>query len=438
MLEAPSLLEQYGLAASDIEDRSLIVRQMYLIAIHVPIYVRGNTHLLATDWKRSLELLRDSLGDRFGDIYVAAPSLRATAQTDQALEIINPREGIITIASFPFDTRARHYWLRHRNQWEHDLRRLVRDASVVHAGFDDCYRPISWLGFQLGVEYDKPTVFVQDVDHVSKIEASMAATTLARRPERYLYKTLFEHHCRQGVRQASLSLLKGGDLMKRYGPYAKNPQNFHDTSYLTHEIVAAEYVAARVQSCAQGRPLRLIYCGRLAPRKGVDHSIRAISRTRYLGAKVSLDIIGEGPERAKLEALVEALGLRQSVRFHGQRQYGATMLKELAQYDALLFTPECEDTARMIFDGYAAGLPLIGYATPYIQERAQEDGTAIVSPANNVNELARTLFRIDRHRDQLCNLMSNVLEAAHYHSADAWYQRRAEMTFEAVARHRCK
>lgn len=411
---------------------------MYLITIHVPIYVSGNTHLLATDWKRSLELLRDSLDDRFGNVYVAAPSLRASRSTDQALEVISQREGIITVPSFPLDTRARQYWLRYRNQWLWDVNRLAPGASVVHAGFDDCYRPISWLGFQLGVRHDKPTVFVQDVDHVSKIEAGMGATPLRKRPERYVYKSLYEYHCREGVRKASLSLLKGGDLVKRYGRYAKNPQNFHDTSYFTHEIVAFDDIAARNHSYAQGRPLRLVYCGRLAERKGVDHSIAAIARARELGAAVTLDIFGDGAERPKLEAQVASAGLQQAVRFHGQRQYGAQLLKDLSHYDALLFTPECEDTARMIFDGYAAGLPLIGYATPYIQERAQEDGTTIVSAVNDINELARTLYRITQNRAELCGLAANVQAAARYHSADAWYRRRAEMTFEAVANYRSR
>jgi glycosyltransferase involved in cell wall biosynthesis len=411
---------------------------MYLITIHVPIYVSGNTHLLATDWKRSLELLRDSLGGRFGNICVVAPSLRASVQTDQALEVVSQKDGIVTVPSIPLDIRARQYWLRYREQWRRDVNKLAADASVVHAGFDDCYRPISWLGFQVGVRHDKPTVFVQDVDHVSKIEASMSATPLSRKPERFIYKSVYEYSCRYGVRHASLSLLKGGDLIRRYGRFAKNAQTFHDTSYLSHEIVAAEDVEARNLSFSQGRTLRLVYCGRIVERKGLDQSIAAIARARELGVDVTLDIFGDGALRTQLEGQASALGLENSVRFMGHRQYGAPLLKELARYDALLFTPECEDTARMIFDGYAAGLPIIGYSIPYIQERASEDHTAIVSPLNNVNELARTLYRVSHNRSELCSLAPHVQAAAHYHSADAWYRRRAELTINAVEKYRSR
>jgi glycosyltransferase involved in cell wall biosynthesis len=415
---------------------SFILGQMYLIAIHVPIYVCGNTHLLATDWKRSLELLRDSLQERYGNIYVVAPSLTASEQTDQALEEVNQREGIITAPSFPLNTRARHYWLHYREQWMRDVGRLAIGAKVVHAGFDDCYRPISWLGFQIGARYDKPTVFVQDVDHVSKIEDGMALTPLARRPERFIYKSIYEYRCRQGVKQACLSLLKGNDLIKRYGPFARNPHTFHDTSYLTREIVDPQDVALRNQNAMGGRPLRFVFCGRVVEGKGLDHSITAIARARRMGANVSLDIIGDGIERANLEGLASGLEVQQFVHFLGHRPYGAELLRELSSYDALLFTPMFEDTARMIFDGYAAGLPLIGYATPYIEERAAEDRTAITSPLHDIDALARTLYRVDQNRSLLSDLMPHVNAAAQYHSADAWYRRRADLTFEAVANYR--
>ncbi|MFN3592228.1 MAG: hypothetical protein ACK4TG_08575, partial [Thermaurantiacus sp.] len=58
---------------------------MYLIPITVPIFMDGDQPMLATDWKRALVLLRDSLGGRFGPLVVAAPFAPA-AESDQPLE----------------------------------------------------------------------------------------------------------------------------------------------------------------------------------------------------------------------------------------------------------------------------------------------------------------------------------------------------------------
>ena len=122
------------------------------------------------------------------------------------------------------------------------------------------------------------------------------------------------------------------------------------------------------------------------------------------------------------------------MRLLGARSYGPALLRDLAAYDALLFTPTAEDTPRMIFDGYAAGLPLIGAAIPYVQERAAEENAAVVLPSDP-DEAARRLLALDQQRSLLAPLTQSAHRAGHYHAADAWYRRRAEWTHEAVARH---
>ena len=48
------------------------MKLMYLVAIHVPIYVEGGKQYVATDWHRSLMLLRDSVRPYFGQLTVLA------------------------------------------------------------------------------------------------------------------------------------------------------------------------------------------------------------------------------------------------------------------------------------------------------------------------------------------------------------------------------
>jgi hypothetical protein len=89
----------------------------------------------------------------------------------------------------------------------------------------------------------------------------------------------------------------------------------------------------------------------------------------------------------------------------------------------------------MIFDGYAAGLPLIGYSIPYVLEREREDN-AVVSTPRDPHGAAAVLAELDRDRPRLAALAKQARTAAQYHAADAWYRRRADWTNEAVARHR--
>lgn len=62
------------------------------------------------------------------------------------------------------------------------------------------------------------------------------------------------------------------------------------------------------------RDVDFIFVGRLVSQKGCDLLIRACSR---LNRPFRLSIVGDGPECAKLSALVQALGLQDSIRFLG-------------------------------------------------------------------------------------------------------------------------
>jgi len=62
--------------------------------------------------------------------------------------------------------------------------------------------------------------------------------------------------------------------------------------------------------------LRLCFIGRLVPYKGADMAITA-ALPLLRGGGAHLDILGEGPQRAQLEALVAREGVGAAVTFHG-------------------------------------------------------------------------------------------------------------------------
>lgn len=63
-------------------------------------------------------------------------------------------------------------------------------------------------------------------------------------------------------------------------------------------------------------PLRVVFIGRLVPYKGADMLIEAVAPLVREG-KVVLDLIGDGPERGKLEKIVDAENIGGGVTFPG-------------------------------------------------------------------------------------------------------------------------
>ena len=68
---------------------------------------------------------------------------------------------------------------------------------------------------------------------------------------------------------------------------------------------------------ADGRPLCFAYVGRLVSEKGVSVILEAARGLRNDGCSFELRLIGDGPERSRLETLIEQYGLQSAVRITG-------------------------------------------------------------------------------------------------------------------------
>ncbi|MFI5065000.1 MAG: glycosyltransferase family 4 protein [Streptosporangiales bacterium] len=103
-------------------------------------------------------------------------------------------------------------------------------------------------------------------------------------------------------------------------------------------------------------PVRLLFVGRLVRTKGARDAIRALGLAR--GLPVTLDIVGDGPDRGACEALTAELGLSGQVRFHGRLPRDeVTAFYQAA--DIFLFPSYREPGGNVVFEAMAHGLPLI-------------------------------------------------------------------------------
>jgi len=103
------------------------------------------------------------------------------------------------------------------------------------------------------------------------------------------------------------------------------------------------------------RPV-VLFAGRLIPKKRADVLIRAFAETA-LSTDADLVIIGDGPERSALEALVSQSGLSDRVHFPGFVQ-PAEMATWYAMAD-LFVLPSSETWGVVVIEALASGLPVI-------------------------------------------------------------------------------
>jgi glycosyltransferase involved in cell wall biosynthesis len=131
-----------------------------------------------------------------------------------------------------------------------------------------------------------------------------------------------------------------------------------------------------------------LYVGRLIAHKRVDVLLEALAAARGTAAERPLWIVGDGPERARLEARAKALGV--DARFEGMRPRG-----ELSGYHAraraiVLPSSEGEGLPNALLEAMAAGVPAIATRVPGVEDLVRGAGELV--PVGDAGSLAKALL----------------------------------------------
>lgn len=129
----------------------------------------------------------------------------------------------------------------------------------------------------------------------------------------------------------------------------------------------------------------IAYFGRLKGHKNIDHIVRALAILKDRDSRrLCLDLIGNGPERARLEELARTLGVADQIIFHGRVETDrAKALLKRSKVFVHASTQECGGSVNLL-EANACGLPVVCYRHPMGIDPAQviEGETGLmVSPA---------------------------------------------------------
>ncbi|MEM1183406.1 MAG: glycosyltransferase family 4 protein [Planctomycetota bacterium] len=107
-----------------------------------------------------------------------------------------------------------------------------------------------------------------------------------------------------------------------------------------------------------GDPFRVVTCGRLHVGKGHSDLIEAVAMLRGRSVETSLEIIGEGPDRPRLEAVIGDLGLGERVTLLGRLEQHE-IRDRLASAHAYALASHNEAIGVATMEAMAAELPVV-------------------------------------------------------------------------------
>lgn len=161
----------------------------------------------------------------------------------------------------------------------------------------------------------------------------------------------------------------------------------------------------------------ILYYGRLSKEKGIDTLLDA---QRLLGERVTLKLIGTGPEEGRLKARVEQENIR-NVEFLGFKS-GNDLVAEIKKAKATIIPSIWHEVFGLtIIESLSVGTPVIGSKVGGITELIKEGENGFLFERADEKELANKIDRlINLTEDEYAQMERNSYQAKNDFKPE-WY-----------------
>jgi glycosyltransferase involved in cell wall biosynthesis len=152
-----------------------------------------------------------------------------------------------------------------------------------------------------------------------------------------------------------------------------------------------------ITSTPRAKDPTIVCTGRLKSQKCIDVLIRAMPMVLIQYPSAILHIIGQGPDRARLERIAWSLGLFNNVRFHGYlRDYARDHLAARAW--VAVCPSAFEGWGVVCVEASARALPVIASDVPGLRDSVLDGETGFLVPHGDPTAIATALDRLFRDR----------------------------------------
>ena len=224
-------------------------------------------------------------------------------------------------------------------------------------------------GEEITTRFDAGSFGSRRVAHLRAADAVVAVS-------RFTQRALVEQ---MGVAAERVCLIENGVDTKRFSPGPDDP-------------------AFRARYGLAGKRL-VVAVGRLVPRKGFDKTISGWAQVLAAHPDAQLVIIGDGPQRAELQALADATGVAGSITLTGA--VSDTDLLSAYRSASLFVMPnrtmpdgDTEGFGLVFLEANACGRAVIGGRAGGAVEAVRDGESGLLVNGENVDEIADAIIRV--------------------------------------------
>jgi glycosyltransferase involved in cell wall biosynthesis len=292
---------------------------------------------------------------------------------------------------FPFDPRVIGHLRNLVKQLAPDVIQTHFVKSHFLARLSGIWRLCPWIAFHHGYTADaRRTTVYNQLDRWS-LRAPSRIIAVCRAFEQQLIS--------RGIPASRMSVLHNGISSDWLSKGAE---------------IAAEKTPMPTEVIESGRSRVLLAVGRLSKEKAFVDLIVAVNKLRVLQPElfVQLLIVGEGPERARIERAVRDCELQDRVRMVGH-------VRDVRPYfrmaDALAISSVSEGSPNVLLEAMAAGVPVVATSVGGIPEIVTDRETALLVKPRNPDAMAAALSLLFSDSQLSESLISQAREVIKNH-----------------------
>ena len=208
------------------------------------------------------------------------------------------------------------------------------------------------------------------------------------------------HFTKSGTQRPFAELFEKGHLFLTCSEHMKRwfvQQGAGKEKIIVHRYgVDLSRFIARTPSPDNDGPVCLLSIGRLVEKKGFEYGIRGVARILRRFPDIRYNIVGDGPERPKLERLIVELGIANNVRLLGwqEREEVLRLLERTHMFLApsvTSHTGDQEGIPLVLHEAMASGLPVVSTYHTGIPELVHDGESGFLVPERDAEALANRL-----------------------------------------------
>jgi colanic acid/amylovoran biosynthesis glycosyltransferase len=351
-----------------------------------------------------------------GPVEVILPPIDAATDNLDSVRV-DPRDFGVSVKVVPFDA-------------PHLTQELAGAGILLASVYYRLNDAAEWCR-QVGV----PCVYVSE--YTLKTRLQILGTEVSNpliRARRSVWEYGQERRIKAGLRLAAGVQCNGTPTYDTYQAICANSLLFFDGRIERRMLISERELTQRLDYLRSGRPLRLVFSGRLIRMKGADHLPLVAAELKRRQIPFEMTICGDGVLADSMRQQIASLGLDSCVRMRGVLDFANELLPFVKQeVDAFVCCHRQGDPSCTYIETMSCGVPIVGYENEALAGMLRRVPAGIGVPIDNVTALADALAWLHADRATLAAMSRRALEFAAQNTFEETFRKRIEHLQDLLA-----